>query len=130
MTDFPIAKARLERNLSHGGFDVHVMSRRTPAGVDIIGPLSPPTYTHVPTGMYHPPEPAFTLQYESAQAMLDALWEAGIRPSSGMEKKDDAKVDLAVKLMQNHLADLRRMAFGQEVIKTADQPATGPAIQF
>ena len=44
--------------------------------------------------------------------MLDALWEAGIRPSSG-QGKQTATDEGVVSAMKEHLADLRRLAFGQ-----------------
>lgn len=124
MTEIPIAQARLERNVTHGGFDVHVLARRMPHGVDVLSPLVPPAITHVLDGSYHSPTPAFILQYQSAQALLDALWEAGMRPSSGVGKQDESKTSLAISLMKDHLADLRRIAFGQDQVVSADTPMT------
>ncbi|MEJ7806989.1 MAG: hypothetical protein WKG03_13835, partial [Telluria sp.] len=120
-----IAKARLERNMATGGFDVHVLSARHATGAfDTMQPIVPPVIKHNTAGTYVVPEPAFRLEHHSAQALLDALYEAGLRPSSG-DDKPSGTTDLAIALMKDHLEDLRRMAFGPaQEIHGHDRPQT------
>lgn len=118
-----IQKARLERNLTSGAYDLHMVMSSTPSGASYYKPLNfSPVIQHVAPGEYHPPEPFIQLNEQSAQAMLDALWEAGIRPSSGQQQ--GANSDLVVALMKDHLADLRRIVFGQQIEVSSDTPRT------
>lgn|GEM_PF-2943806 len=122
MTELVIEKAMLERNPAIDGFDTYLISQRLPHGeVAVICSLPPLALSTVLPGMPRP-APAFQLSMRSAQAMLDALWEAGIRPSSGQQQ--GANTDLVVTLMKEHLADLRRVVFGQEVVVGPDTPRT------
>lgn len=50
-------------------------------------------------------EPAISLQCEHAQAFMDALWQAGFKPSEGTGSAG------ALKATQDHLKDMRKMAF-------------------
>jgi hypothetical protein len=123
----PVQKARLDKNLATGGYDVHVLTRRRPSGdMEMLCPLAPLAFMHMTPGTLVP-GPAFQLSYESAQNLFDALWEVGVRPSSGVGQQDSAKTDLAITLMKDHLADLRRALWGQDQNRTADQPATAPS---
>lgn len=51
-------------------------------------------------------EPAFTLQQEEAQALMDELWNAGIRPTEGTGSAG------SMAAAQAHLADMRKIVFG------------------
>jgi len=70
------------------------------------------------------------MQTEELQIMMDALWSAGVRPkvlnpieTTGSEGFNAGKVAA----MQDHLADMRRLVFGQpqvEEISSPDIPLT------
>lgn len=48
-------------------------------------------------------EPTFSFDYDSAQSLLDALWDAGVRPSEG------AGLPIHVTALENHLDDMRAL---------------------
>lgn len=50
-------------------------------------------------------EPTLTLPQESAQKLIDDLWDAGLRPSEGSGSAG------AFKAVQDHLSDMRKIAF-------------------
>lgn len=130
IVDLPIAKARLEKNFAKGGYDVHVLVKKFSNGdVEVLCPIVPPCIRHFVAAESMISEgPAFQLSEESAQALLDSLYEAGLRPSSGASGVITEKgQELIVTLMKNHIADLRRVAFGPpepELFITADTPRT------
>lgn len=109
MTNFPIAEAYLERNVARGGFDVHVVGVKHHGGVDMVLPIGPLTLESVPHTTYRPPQPTFHLSMDSAQALLDGLWRAGFRPTSGQAVAENG--NLAIELLREHLADMRRLVF-------------------
>lgn len=51
-------------------------------------------------------EPSATMDIADAQELMDALWMAGLRPSEGTGSAG------ALKAVQDHLSDMRRIAFG------------------
>lgn len=51
--------------------------------------------------------PTMTLHREEAQRLMDALWEVGLRPTEGSGSAG------ALAATERHLADMRRIAFGQ-----------------
>lgn len=63
--------------------------------------------------MYHPDEkdfgqiinPSFSLSPEDAQALMDDLWNCGLRPSEGTGSAG------ALAATQKHLEDMRRLMF-------------------
>ena len=110
----PISKCYLERNMSHGGFDVQLIGTHSPRHVELVCPIGNVTLLRVESGTYSPPAPTFYLDQDGAQALLDGLWSAGIRPASGIGKETAANIEV-ITCMQAHLDDLRRVAFGQEM---------------
>lgn len=50
-------------------------------------------------------EPSVILPQESAQKLIDDLWDAGLRPSEGSGSAG------AFKAVQDHLRDMRKIAF-------------------
>lgn len=131
MTNLPITRARITPDPVMGGYSVEVVSCVYGDGnVDVMQPLVAPALMHLPAGSYIRTEPAFGLTAESAQVLLDALWEAGLRPSKANVKAhtgEDEQTALAVELLRDHLADLRRMVFGAEAlrVRTPDEPSSG-----
>lgn len=55
-----------------------------------------------------PIAPVFTLAQAEAQALADALWEAGIRPTGGHGSAGERAA------MQRHLDDMRKLVFERE----------------
>lgn len=116
MSAIQIESARLEFSPAMNAFGVHVVAESGPHGVNIMQTIVTPVLQHYPLCGWIPPEPAFTLTRQSAQALFDAMWLVGIRPSSG----ESAGAEQAIVAMREHLADLRRLAF-------AHLPAPAPA---
>ena len=50
-------------------------------------------------------EPALTIKCEVGQAFMDALWQAGFKPSEGTGSAG------SLKATQDHLHDMRKMVF-------------------
>lgn len=51
-------------------------------------------------------EPALTLPIESAQQLMDELWNCGIRPTEGSGSAG------SLAATERHLADMKKVAFG------------------
>lgn len=51
-------------------------------------------------------EPTLTLRDDQAQQLMDALWDAGIRPTAGHGSVG------ALKQAEDHIESLRKIAFG------------------
>ena len=49
-------------------------------------------------------DPLFRLDYTQSQALIDNLWDCGLRPSEGSGSAG------AMKATQNHLEDMRKLA--------------------
>lgn len=60
-------------------------------------------------------EPTFSMRVDEAQGLLDALWQAGIRPTHGDTSPG------ALGATERHLADLRTLLFHTMEVK--DGPA-------
>jgi len=50
-------------------------------------------------------EPTLSLPIESAQELMDSLWQCGLRPSEGSGSAG------ALRATQNHLEDMRKIVF-------------------
>jgi hypothetical protein len=112
-------EAMLRENMMVGGFDLHALSYRGPAGCGILRPVSAPVVETVPPGQIMPPEPMLTLSHRSAQALFDALYKVGLRPSSG-ESVENHKRELEA--TRAHLADMRALAFHAVESRGPDAP--------
>lgn len=78
------------RNLRDGGFEV----------------LEPATWHRVePDEAHHSRHGFLELRPEEAQRLMDALWDAGLRPSEGSGSAG------ALLATQNHLNDMRALVF-------------------
>lgn len=66
----------------------------------------------------HRPEPAITLARDEAQALMDELWRIGIRPTDGTGSTGQLKAT------QEHLKDMRSLAFGSLIAKGAVKDVT------
>lgn len=63
-------------------------------------------------------DPLLRLKEVEAQGLFDALWRAGLRPS------DKAAVDDVVAAKDEHIADLRRVAFKDQLQPELDAAAS------
>jgi hypothetical protein len=52
-----------------------------------------------------PLEPTMTLDANAAQSLIDALWDAGLRPTEARYPNDH------VNALRDHLADMRKLVF-------------------
>ena len=55
---------------------------------------------------YHSPEPTFELTDSNCQALMDAIWSVGFRPSEGTGSAG------ALAAVERHLKDMQEIAFG------------------
>lgn len=67
--------------------------------------------------------PAIDLSESEAQALLDSLYHAGLRPSQ------DVPLAETFAAKDAHLADLRRLLFDDPRTRPAGQVETGPAVK-
>jgi hypothetical protein len=102
-----LEEVMMRENMGVGGLDVHGLSYRGTTGVGVIKPFGSFEVENVPTGQAMPPEPMFTLTHKAAQALFDALYKQGFRPSSG-EATESHKAELAA--VRAHLNDMRLLA--------------------
>jgi hypothetical protein len=56
-------------------------------------------------------DPTFSLPYEQAQELMNALWNIGLRPVQGKQSEGQ------VAAVERHLADMRAIAFSRLEIK-------------
>jgi hypothetical protein len=106
-----IQTAILERNPTYGSLDVHLRTQVTRDTVSMMLPLEVPVIRTYPLGDMTDPRPAFRLDQVSAQAMLDGMWKAGIRPSSGDRPADQealvVSMNKRIEDLKEHIEDLR-----------------------
>jgi len=70
----------------------------------VCGPLQ---FVEIPEGGPHPIQPTFSLAYQEAQELMDALWNVGLRPTQGKSSSGQLEA------VERHLADMRTIAFGR-----------------
>jgi hypothetical protein len=59
-------------------------------------------------------EPAITLRKEIAQRLIDAMWDAGMRPTqAGANARDGGEIDAT----RHHLEDMRAIAFAKTGVR-------------
>lgn len=102
-----IEDAMVRENLSMGGYDLHLLSYRNTAGTGVVKPIAAFEIENVPRGQMPPNEPVMNLPCKSAQIIFDALYKAGLRPSSG-EATESHQAALAA--TRAHLNDMRAIA--------------------
>lgn len=119
-TNLPIEKALLERNLSTDSLDVYIRVSKSREWVETMQPLQPMGVLREKIGECVERRPAFRLEHSSAEALMDAMWAVGIRPSSG-DQGDTANRASTIAAMQAHINDLRVVA---QIVVPKDRPAT------
>ena len=53
-------------------------------------------------------QPSWNLEMSNAQTLMDDLWHAGVRPTEGAGSAG------AMRAVENHLGDLRKLVFNKE----------------
>ena len=120
-THLPIERALVERSVTQLGYDVHIVARKEPGwATHIVRPLAPVTIATILIGEAHDRQPAFSLSEGSAQSLMNALWEAGVRPSTGGD--DATSLGAVIEAQREHIGDLRRVL---GITKPKDEPASG-----
>lgn len=119
--NLPIQKAIVEKAICFDGYDVHIIARRMPMSTDMVLPLAPLALKTVNAGESYDGAPTFRLDPTAAQNLLDALWTAGLRPSSG-SADNVANFAAVIEAQKQHIEDLRQVA---GLTRTKDQPASG-----
>lgn len=104
MTGLPAVKVTLEPAIIADGFNVHVIAGRRGPNVEVLAPIPALTIVSVPPGGAYERTPAFMLDHQAAQAFMDGLWQAGVRPSMVA----DSTGELAA--TKRHLEDMRALA--------------------
>lgn len=90
-----------KREVWNPGVDLYAFVLRTDESVDLAEPLT--MKRHLDGDIQSPP--TLSLQPEQAQALMDSLWDAGLRPSEGSGSAG------ALAATQTHLQDMRRLVF-------------------
>jgi hypothetical protein len=121
-------RVRLEPAVNFGeGWSVTIGIRHADGSHAVMQPIAMPTMMHYPSGVFQSaPVPSFHLAGDTGQALLDALWAQGVRPSSGVQAGADPKGQ--IEAMTNHIADLRGIL--KRVVppgKTGDTPTEAGA---
>ena len=73
---------------------------------------APPQFIEIPAGDPGPIQPTFSLAYQEAQELMDALWNVGLRPTQSRSSAGQTEA------VERHLADMRTIAFSKlEIVK-------------
>ena len=91
----------LNRAWTRNGFDVHFCKRDIDGNITHVGKPLEMEPVKENSRSYEPQPPSFFLTLWDAQALADALWLAGVRPS---EAKPTGDITAA---MKDHITDLR-----------------------
>jgi hypothetical protein len=88
--------------------------------LNVVQPFYP-VFQQLAPGSMAPEDPAFTMSLETMQALMDAMWEKGVRPSAW----DGRIANVAIAAKDEHIGDLRRMLDRfLPPAKTPDTPST------
>lgn len=117
---------RVQQNIMTGGFEMALL--KTVGGKD-YGVSLQQSPTETTPGSY---AVCHMLTKEEAQLLLDTLLDAGVKPSGKLPPTETSETYSAgkVEAMKEHLADLRRIAFGappepeQVIIEVERHPDT------
>jgi hypothetical protein len=98
---------QLHQEWSRNGFGAYVMQTDRDGNPTHLGKqlVMEPLKEMASSASAGPDEPTFRLTRDDAQALADALYRAGIRPTDAKDVGD------VLKASQAHIADLRRVAF-------------------
>lgn len=89
------------------GFEVYAIAQNHNGdATHVAGPLMMEPITETSSLLAHPRDPTFFIDRRAAQSLMNELYAAGLRPD------DAAHVNDALLASKEHIADLRRVAFG------------------
>ena len=95
-------RMHVERNFPNMSYDIYLFNMsKDPDTIYVAQPLTMKQSSR--GGEYHPP--FVSLSESDAAQLMDRLWNAGVRPSNG------AGSHATHEALNNHLEDLRRVAF-------------------
>lgn len=94
----------VEDSILHRGRRLFVARDRGDGRLDVLAPL---TFTTIDAGLAAPDAPVLDIQDSEGflRAMLNAAWDAGLRPDGFMDTRESMKATTA------HLEDMRALAF-------------------
>lgn len=92
----------IENAFAYNGFNLWLIGRGMGTRMSVAQQV---TFVEHDEQMLFPPEPTVRLKQDEAQALMDALWQCGIRPTEGMGSAG------ALTATQEHNRTLREMAF-------------------
>lgn len=93
------------RSWSRFGYDLSIGLKRQDGTVSIMTPVS---FRDMMPGEQIE-SPTVNMSNENAQELMDAMWEAGVRPSNGEGNVGQ------IGAMREHLEDMRRIVFKCDV---------------
>lgn len=94
-------RARRDEVWLGAGVEIHVAVARPDGAFDVAQPAQ---FDRQPDGSQWP-QPMLRLNPTEAQALIDSLWDCGLRPSEGSGSAG------ALAATQRHLDDMRRLVF-------------------
>jgi hypothetical protein len=92
-------------NPAYGCYDIYAFNRN--GDKHFLG--KPIEFTEVVEKYERPSGPTAVLDKLSAQALIDELWRAGVRPSNGEGSVGE------IAAVRNHLADMQNLVFNHNV---------------
>lgn len=117
------SRAAVNFDLATGTVHVRLAMEQHDRRLAVVEPIANPVYRTIERGDMS--QPAFAMQQHAFQALIDAAWEAGFRPTK--LKEEHAAGSEAMKAVQAHLDDMRRLVFAREpeiVVGGPDRPIT------
>ncbi|MEE2976493.1 MAG: hypothetical protein VYB88_03390 [Pseudomonadota bacterium] len=104
------SRAAVNFDLATGTVQVRLAVDLHGGRMAVVMPIASPMVKTIEPGEVS--EPAFAMPEHTFQALVDSAWDAGIRPTQ--LKKEHAAGSEAMKAVQAHLADMRRLVFATQ----------------
>jgi hypothetical protein len=109
-------KVHAENNFYSNAISIHIYERLENGGISLLSGLK--FTTHREAEIVWPQE-AIELPSETAQQLMDALWQCGLRPSEGSGSAG------SLKATQDHLRDLQE--FSRRLLSMVDRTPSNKA---
>ena len=103
-------KARAERQFVTDGIVIHLYETTEDGKISIMTDAIFETFD--PT-QFIEPDKALVVPYQTAQELMDSLWDCGLRPSEGSGSAG------ALKAVENHLKDLQE--YGKRLLTIVER---------
>ncbi len=96
-----------QQQWQRNGLDLYVIARSHEGNVSYVGlPVTMQEIKESSASTIVPQGPTVFLDWNAAQSLMDAMYAAGVRPSEARHVND------TVAAVKEHIADLRKVAFG------------------